>query len=196
MNHQRLILASSSPRRRELLRIAGLDFTVQPSDVEESPLPGETPVEQVQRLAEAKAQDVSRAYPEQWVLGADTIVVHDGLIMGKPKDIHDAAAMLTRLSGQIHEVFTGYCVLHRSLDRCCIGHCRTEVQFKDITPSELEAYLSSGEPMGKAGAYAIQEMGGMLVKRVTGSYTNVVGLPLVEILRVFQECGVMNADAA
>jgi len=169
-------LASRSPRRSELLRRAGIQFRVQAADVDETAFPGEPPVGYVRRLALAKAQ----AVPGDLVLGADTIVVIDGQILGKPADVRDAARMLRLLSGRPHEVITGICLLGR---HAVIAHETTTVFFAHLTEREITDYVKSGEPMDKAGAYAIQGRASCFVERIQGSYTNVVGLPVTLVYR-------------
>lgn len=172
-----LILASASPRRRELLDRMGLAHVVVPADVDETPLPGEAPEELVSRLAEAKATHVLRAHAADRpvVLAADTVVVVDGTVLGKPADAADAAAMLRRLSGRTHEVLTGVAVARG--DRVEVVVERTAVTFAELDDAEIAAYVGTGEPLDKAGAYGIQGRGGNFVTRIEGSYDNVVGLP-------------------
>ncbi|MBW2060401.1 MAG: septum formation inhibitor Maf [Deltaproteobacteria bacterium] len=181
-----LILASNSPRRRELLTLAGIDFEIQPSEVDETVKPGETPSAYVLRLARAKAEWCADHNPVSWILGADTIVVLDSKIMGKPRNRAEAAKMLQGLSGRRHEVLTGYCLLNRKLNECQCNCVRTEVEFRRLTSSDIENYLDSKEPIGKAGAYAIQGRGAALVSTINGSYTNVVGLPLAEVIELLR----------
>ena len=173
-----LYLASRSPRRRELLDQLGLAYAVVTADVDETPLPGEDPVAYVQRMALAKARAgrlaVSTAHP---VLGADTAVVCDDRILGKPADADDAMAMLRLLSGREHRVLTGIGLLGKR-EQSAVSE--TLVRFRHITPAEAAAYWAGGEPRDKAGAYAIQGQGALFVERLAGSYTGVVGLPLFE----------------
>lgn len=175
----RLILASRSPRRRELLRGAGFDFDVRPSTVEETASPGETPEEFARRAAREKALQVAAsAPPESLVLGADTVVVADGEILGKPANAPDAARMLRLLSGVTHRVITGVCIV-RAPDRVeALAHETTFVTFRSLDNDELQHYLASGEPFDKAGAYGIQGLASKFVTRVEGCYFNVVGLPV------------------
>jgi len=181
-----LVLASASPRRRRLLALAGLDFEVVPAEVDESPRPDERPADLVRRLAQAKAEHVGQSRPADWILAADTLVVLGNLVLGKPRDRAEAARMLARLSGKTHEVLTGYGLFNQALKRGHLDCCRSEVEFRELTARDIEKYLDSGEPLGKAGAYAIQGHGAGLVKRVNGSYTNVVGLPLAEIIELLR----------
>jgi len=177
-----LILASKSPRRKELLEQAGLVFTVVPSDVDEDEITVTEPDHYVRYLAEAKARDISNKHPDNWVLGSDTIVVIDSLILGKPASREDAFAMLKRLSGRVHYVFTGYCLSCQTKQRVISETVKTLVQFKELSDDEIDWYVRTPEPFDKAGAYAIQGLGTFLVKRIEGSYTNVVGLPVCEII--------------
>ncbi len=180
-----LILASASPRREELLRQVGCEFTVISSEVEEDNDRGLPPVELAVSHALAKARDVAAsAAPGAIVVGADTIVVLGDRIFGKPRDTADARRMLAELAGREHQVITGVAVVRG--DESWTDHAVTAVRFRAYGPQDIERYLANGEPMGKAGAYAIQGAGALLVEGITGCYTNVVGLPLVtldELLR-------------
>ena len=187
---KRLILASASPRRDELLKTLAIPFEVVPSLVEETRVDGEGPSQAAIRLAELKAREVRGRYPGRIVLAADTIVVLNGQMLGKPKDIGDAREMLSRLSGRLHVVITGFCLIDGSSDREIARAVATEVKMKRISAAELEGYLSSGEPLDKAGAYAIQGTGAFLVEAITGSYSNVVGLPLAEVCEALKQLGV------
>ncbi len=177
-----LILASASPRRRELLKLAGLDFTVCVSDCDESVPESLSPPEAVAEIAGRKALAVAANYPEDTVIGADTIVVVDGIILGKPKDAGDAADMLKRLSDRTHSVYTGVCVVSGSAEKRFIEI--TDVTFYALTDAEIDKYVATGEPTDKAGAYGIQGRGALLVKEICGDYFNVVGLPLARLVRV------------
>ncbi len=171
-----LVLASASPRRQELLRNAGIEFVVQPADVDETPLAGESARTCAERLARAKALAVSRTRPEDLVLGADTIVVVDGAILGKPSNADEAVRMLRLLSGRTHEVITGVCVTGpRGED---VASETTVVSVSEISDEEIGAYVATGEPMDKAGAYAIQGRASRWIPRIEGDYSNVVGLPV------------------
>ena len=177
-----LILASKSPRRRYLLEQAGLKFSVMPSDIDETKIPLSSPETYVQILSEAKAASVSEKYPDKWVIGADTIVLNYGKILGKPQSEDDARTMLEQLSGQIHQVLTGYAVVCRAKNRKFSETVKTDVLFKHLTDEEIQWYIQTREPFGKAGSYAIQGIGSFLVKSICGSYTNVVGLPVCEVI--------------
>ena len=176
-----LLLASASPRRRELLEQVQLAFEVAPMDVDESAQPGETPAALVERLAVAKAEAArDRLAPGQWVLAADTVVAVDADALGKPADFADAAAMLGRLSGREHRVVSGM-ALWRPGEAMRARHVTTRVRLRELSPADIETYWATGEPRGKAGAYAIQGRGAAFVEWIEGSYTNVVGLPLFEL---------------
>ena len=175
-----LVLASQSPRRREILRQAGIPFTVRAADVDESLLAGESPADYVQRLAAAKAYAVEAA-EDEIVLGADTTVVIDGEILAKPADAADARRMLALLSGRRHEVLTGICLRNgEAAIRDCVT---TSVVFAPISDAEIDEYVASGEPMDKAGAYAIQGLASKFVARIEGDYFNVMGLPVALVYR-------------
>jgi len=184
---EKWILASSSPRRRELLRQAGLEFEVRPSAVEETPRPRETPEEFACRAAREKALEVAvSASPNSVVLGADTVVVVGGEILGKPADAEDAARMLRRLSGATHRVITGVCLV-RAPDRVeALEHETTFVTFRKLDEEEIRSYISSGEPFDKAGAYGIQGLASKFVTRIEGCYFNVVGLPVARVYEILK----------
>jgi septum formation protein len=170
-----LVLASQSPRRSEILRQAGIPFTVRAVPVDETPLHGEPPVDYVRRLAAVKAQAVS-AVPGELVLGADTTVVAGDEMLAKPEDARDACRMLRLLSGRRHDVITGICLRRGSALVC--DHALTAVWFAPMSDREIEEYAASGEPMDKAGAYAIQGLASKFIERIEGCYFNVVGLPI------------------
>ena len=179
----RLILASASPRRAELLRAAGIDFDVRPADVDEAILPGEAPSEYVSRLAEAKARVVHERDNERTVLAADTAVVVEGEILGKPIDAADATRMLRLIGGRTHEVLTAVSIFHPGQ----IVDTRvdvTTVEFALLSEADVSWYVSSGEPMDKAGAYAVQGLASRFVTRLEGSYSNVVGLPIALVYQM------------
>ena len=175
-----LVLASASPRRAELLQAAGIPFDVVPADVDEQQHAGEDAGTYVQRLAAAKAAHVAGTHPGRAVLGADTTVVVDGDVLGKPRDAAEAVAMLKRLSGRSHLVLTGVCLIGAD-GRTETSIASTTVEFRPVTAAEIERYVASGEPMDKAGAYAIQGGAGGFVTRIEGDYDNVVGLPVALI---------------
>ena len=186
-----LILASKSPRRRELLAQMGLtDFEIHPALGEELAQPDLTPPELVQALALHKAQEVARTFAQSGdvVIGADTIVVLDDQVLGKPQNEAHALAMLTALSGREHHVYTGVAVLQDG--RALVQVEDTAVWFRNASEGELRRYIATGEPMDKAGAYGIQGRGGLLVSRIQGDYTNVVGLPIVRLASMLAQFGV------
>ena len=189
-----LILASKSPRRHYLLKQAGLSFVVVPSDVNESAFTLTSPENYVKTLAKAKAKQVSENYPESWVIGADTVVMIDNTILGKPISRADARVLLKQLSGKIHQVYTGYCICWKSKRRNFSEVIKTDVRFKNLTEAEIEWYIHTEEPFDKAGAYAIQGLGTFLVKSVNGSYTNVVGLPVCEVIEFLIKEGIIGLE--
>ena len=182
VNSGGIILASRSPRRRYLLEKAGIEFSVIPSEVDERSVSLSTPESYVIRLAEAKAADISYKYPDCWIIGADTIVFVDHTILGKPASRDEARAMLKRLSAKTHQVHTGYCICRQASNHFYSQSVTTDVSFKNLSQAEIDWYIGSGEPFDKAGAYAIQGIGTLWVSRLNGSYTNVVGLPVCEVL--------------
>lgn len=187
-----LVLASASPRRQELLRAAGISFTVQPANVDESLRADEAPRNFAERLAREKALTVSRMRPRDIVLGADTIVVISGSILGKPADGEDAARMLRLLSGRQHDVITAIAVAsHQSGGgrdpRVNVASEATKVTMNEISEQEIGDYVSTGEPMDKAGAYAIQGIASRWIPRIEGDYSNVVGLPVALVYRMLRE---------
>lgn len=194
--HTRIVLASGSPRRLELLTNIGLDFEVIPSKVEESVPPGISPEELVRSLAREKAHDVLKTLSKEQktvVIGADTMVVLDGELIGKPTDEDDARQMLRRLSERTHTVFTGVIVLkqHKDDDLKEIEHVESSlVTFRKLDEKEITAYIATREPMDKAGAYALQGVGAALVARVEGCYTNIIGLPVPTIVSMLRQAGV------
>ncbi len=178
----KFILASASPRRKELLSGMGIDFEVIVSEADESSVTKELEPElYVQELAMLKAAAVAREQKKNkhaLIIGADTVVTLDGEILGKPKDEADAENMLKRLSGRTHEVYTGYCVIRVKDGFSVCAAVKTEVKFKEINDDKIRSYIATGEPMDKAGAYGIQGLGGLLIEKINGDYANVVGLPV------------------
>jgi septum formation protein len=179
-----LVLASASPRRQELLRNAGIAFEVQPADIPEDALPGEPAKDCAERLAREKALAVALQRPQDLVLGADTIVAVDGQLLGKPADSADAARMLRQLSGRDHEVITGVCLVAKG--RPFVASEITRVTVDRITDQEIADYVATGEPMDKAGAYAIQGIASRWIPRIEGDYSNVVGLPVALVYRLMR----------
>jgi septum formation protein len=184
-----LVLASASPRRQELLRNAGIPFVVQPTDVPEIPREGEAPRPCAERLAREKAMDVFRQRPSDLILGADTIVVVDAQILGKPRDASDAARMLRLLSGQSHRVITGVCLAGPQPRAEDIRSEITLVTMNDLSDDDIRSYILTGEPMDKAGAYAIQGIASRWISRIEGDYFNVVGLPVSLVYKMLRERG-------
>jgi septum formation protein len=182
-----LILASGSPRRRDLLSQLGLTFTVSAADIDETPHAAEAAKAYVLRLAREKARAVATRHPAAWVLAADTTVALESELLGKPRDAEEARAMLGRLSGRTHAVYTGVALAGRHEEALVV---RTGVTFRALSPGEIAWYAGTGEPLDKAGAYAVQGKGGFLVASVEGSPTNVIGLPLGETLALLERAGV------
>ena len=202
-----LVLASASPRRQELLRNAGIPFTTQPADVDETPLPGESARTCAERLAKEKALKMARHHPLAHVLGADTVVVVDDQILNKPVDVEDAVRMLRLLSGRVHQVITGVCLVNPALNpsrsavakpqepapyavltaddrQVLLASETTSVTMSEISEAEIREYVATGEPMDKAGAYAIQGRASRWIPRIEGDYSNVVGLPVALVHRM------------
>ncbi len=184
----RVVLASSSPRRTQLLHLVGVRHTVMPADTDESYLAGEIPGAYAERLARAKAEKIAATDQDALVLGADTIVVVDGVVLGKPRDAHDAARMLNMLSGRSHTVMTAVAV-------CFEGRVASSIETVDVTfiplsNDDVRRYIATGEPMDKAGAYGIQGHGATIVRRIEGDYFAVMGLSLVRLVALMREVGV------
>jgi septum formation protein len=192
-----LVLASASPRRQELLRNARIAFAVQVSGMDETPLEGESPRSCAERLARDKARAVFPGRPQDYVLGADTIVVVDGAMLGKPRDAADAIRMLRMLSGRTHQVITGVCVVKAvssgqlSVASENIRSEITTVTMCELSEEEIHAYVATGEPMDKAGAYAIQGIAARWIPRIEGDYSNVMGLPVSLVYRMLRETGAL-----
>ncbi len=194
LKNRNFVLASSSPRRRELLASLGLDFEVIAPQVLESACDGESPLDFAKRMAREKALYVcAQQRPGRIVVGSDTVVSVSGEIFGKPRDEEDALSMLQKLSGVTHEVITGFCVAKSPGDVLHLGATRTEVRMKSLDTEGMRRYIKTGEPMDKAGAYAIQGAGSCLVEWIKGSYTGVVGLPLFELVSVLSDIGVVES---
>jgi septum formation protein len=191
-----LILASASPRRQELLRNAGIPFSVQPADIDETPHAGESPRDCAERLAEEKAVVISKKCPRDFVLGADTIVVVDETVLGKPRDVDDALRILRLLSGRAHIVITGVCLVEPAASgqlpvasKITTASETTQVTFCKLSDDEIREYVATGEPMDKAGAYAIQGAASRWIPRIEGDHSNVVGLPVALVYRMLRERG-------
>ncbi|MBF0210778.1 MAG: septum formation inhibitor Maf [Desulfamplus sp.] len=212
---KRLILASQSPRRRELLTQAGLEFEIVPADIQEIMIPSESPDDYVKRLSREKAQFVAQKFEDLkfspdtilnqikdeikasqtiWVLGADTTVVMGSQILEKPTSKDDAKFMLKTLSGNVHTVYTGFTLCCQSENRLITNLVKTDVLFKELTDKEIDWYVATDEPFDKAGAYAIQGLGAFMVKSINGSYSNVVGLPVCEVVDILIKENVIKMD--
>ncbi len=187
IHDMRVILASQSPRRRELLTLIGIKHEVSPADIDESLLPGELPAPHAERLARAKAHVIAEREPGAVVIAADTIVVVDGDVLGKPRDAADAHSMLTRLSGRTHTVLTAIAVAHGARTESAVES--VDVTFRVLTDAEISAYIATGEPMDKAGAYGIQGYGATIVERVNGDYFSVMGLGLRRLVDLLDRVG-------
>lgn len=182
----RLILASASPRRRDLLRQLGLSFDVRPASIDEAPRSGEAPRQCVERLARLKAEAVASSQPGALVLGADTAVILEGEILGKPRDAAQARAMLEQLSGRTHTVLTAIAFAGAARFSRVV---ETRIEFRRASPEEIDWYVQTGEPLDKAGSYALQGIGSFLISAVHGSVSSVIGLPLCETLDLLEQCG-------
>jgi septum formation protein len=185
----RFVLASSSPRRTELLRLIRIDHEVRPAHIDETQRAGESPRSYAERLAREKAQAVAEDHPDAVVIGADTIVVVDGNVLGKPADARDAAAMLRRISGRVHVVDTAVAVVRNGSVTSAVEE--VDVTFRALSDAEIERYIATGEPMDKAGAYGIQGYGATIVQRVSGDYFAVMGLPLGLLVRLLRDVGIV-----
>jgi septum formation protein len=195
LTNRSIVLASKSPRRKYLLEQAGLVFSVEPSSIDESAFSLSAPADYVRILALAKTDEISRRFPDSWVIGADTIVLIDDTVLGKPRSKIEARDMLTRLSGRSHQVITGYSIQCRTEGRRITDTSTTDVLFKTMTTEEIEWYIHTREPFDKAGGYAIQGLGTALVKSINGSYTTVVGLPVCEVIDFLIREGVLERNA-
>ena len=186
----KLILASASPRRRELLASIGLDFEVLPSTVPEVHREGEAPEEYVARLSRDKARALAETHPSRWVIAADTTVLLGDQLLEKPVDAADAARMLATIAGQTHIVYTGVTLENAERDYRETRVAESEVRMLPLSPQEIEWYVRTGEPLDKAGAYAVQGIGAMFIESIHGSYTNVVGLPLATLFQMLRRAGI------
>jgi len=189
---QKIILASGSPRRRELLSGMGLDFEIKVSGIEEEPLAGESPREHALRLAQEKALSIC-ASPEAFVIGADTIVIIEGEVLGKPENPGQAREMLQKLSGRTHQVITGYSIV-RNQEVLVSEAVESSVVFNNISEEELTWYIKTSEPYDKAGAYAMQGIGAVFIREIHGSFTNVIGLPLAELAKSLRTVGALRLE--
>jgi len=193
----RLILASGSPRRRELLGSIGVDFDVIPSDVPEQRATGESPEEYVARLSREKASAIARAHPDRWIVAADTTVLLGEELLEKPADVDDAKRMLATIAGRIHVVYTGVTVINTSRGYGDTRIAETEVRMAPMSEREIDWYARTREGLDKAGAYGAQGIGAMFIDSIHGSYTNVVGLPLALLVEMLKRAGIdpLGADA-
>jgi len=187
-----IVLASESTRRVDILRSLGISFSIIPPDIEERRMKDESPRDFVLRVSMEKARKVGEHFADKWVIGADTIVVNKGRVLGKPKDEADAFNMLKSLRGKWHKVITGYCILNVSKDIMYRDAVETRVYVRDLSDIEIMKYIETSEPLGKAGSYAVQGRGGYMVKEIKGSYSNVVGLPICEVAEVLLSLGVLS----
>jgi septum formation protein len=186
----KIILASASPRRRELLESIGLSFEVRPSSVPELPEAGEDVDTYVRRLARAKAEEIASASPDAWVIAADTVVYIGAELLEKPGSREDAIRMLERICGERHTVYTGLTLKHSASGYSETTVTTSEVWMLPLSRPEIEWYVDTGEPMDKAGAYAVQGIGAMFIERINGNYTNVVGLPLAALFEMMKKAGI------
>lgn len=191
-SHSGLILASASPRRRELLGAVGVPFRVVPSRIDEERIPGEVPRRFALRAARDKGAEVAARHPGAYVLSADTVVVAGGALLGKPRDRRDGRRMLSLLSGREHVVHTAVCLLRARDGYRDEALVTTRVLFRNLTGAEIAGYLRTGESDDKAGAYAAQGAGNLLIERISGSYTNVVGLPMTHVLSMLLRAGIVG----
>jgi septum formation protein len=187
-----IVLASQSTRRVDILRTLGISFSIIPPDIDEKKRRNESIKDYVLRIAYEKARKVGNLFPEKWVIGADTIVVLKGKVLGKPKNDNDAFLMLKQLRAHWHKVYTGYCVLNISKQIVYQDVAETKVFIKDLTDEEIQRYIKTSEPFDKAGSYAVQGKGGYMVKEIKGSYSNVIGLPICEITEVLLSLGILS----
>ncbi len=186
INTEKLILASKSPRRNDLLRQIGIQVNILPSNIDEQALLFTNPEEYVRELSFLKADHVAQSYPDSWILGADTIVISGSQILGKPRSKNEAIDMLNQLNDRDHLVYTGFCVMNREKTALIQDCVKTRVRFKHLSRREILWYVETGEPFDKAGGYGIQGIGAFLVKEIAGSYSNVVGLPVCEVVDTLQ----------
>jgi septum formation protein len=195
MQKAQLILASASPRREELLSLAGITFQVIPSEVSEEMVGSESPEEHVLRLAEAKAASVAVLYPDAWVLGADTVVIIDGEVLGKPTRREEARVMMHKLSGKTHRVITGFTLLKATTKAAVRKAVTSAVTFRKMTAEEVEWYIDTDEPYDKAGGYAVQGRAALFIRAISGSHTNVIGLPICEVVEALRSVGAIDFAA-
>ena len=186
----KFILASQSPRRAQLLRQLGIEFDTIPSNIDESLIPRVKPVAYVKTLASMKAKVVAKEVKEGIIISADTMVVLDGKLIGKPKDMSDASATIRGLSGKVHLVVSGICIIDKYTGKTKTTATTTKVKFRELSDDLITWYLGTGEPLGKAGSYGIQGKGAILIEWIKGDYSNVVGLPLVTFAKMLEDMGI------
>lgn len=189
-----LVLASSSPRRKALLQSLGIDYTVEHSSFQETAVKNKSPKNHVQGNALGKAQTVAKNHNDALIIGADTVVVYQGMIMGKPKDLKDAVAMLSMLQGNAHDVYTGLAVIDTWSNKTISNYEKTRVIMRALTPKEINSYLKCINPLDKAGAYAIQKYGSLIIEKISGCYYNVVGFPIAKLEEMLLSIGVTLFD--
>ena len=187
-----IILASKSPRRKELLEQAGLKFEIMAADIDEDSVPLSRPRDYVSELSRIKTDHIAKRYPDHWVIGADTIVVVDDAILGKPKTRDDAGQMLTSLNNRCHSVFTGFTISCQARKITLTKSIETKVLFKNLSLEEINWYTGTDEPYDKAGGYGIQGIGAFMVRKINGSYSNVVGLPVCEVMESLSTLGIIH----
>lgn len=192
INNEKLILASKSPRRRELLEQIGLSIKIIPSNIDENRITIKEPEKFVKELSFLKAESIADLHSESWVLGADTIVVVQDQILGKPQSKEDAIKMLSKLNNREHSVYTAFCIINQKANIIIKKAIETRVNFKSLSDSEITWYVETKEPFDKAGAYAIQGIGAFLVKHISGSYSNVVGLPVCEVVETLMDLNIIQ----
>jgi len=192
INTENIILASKSPRRKDLLEQLGLKIKIVPSNIDEAVISIKNPEKHVKALALLKAENIAVFYPNDWILGADTIVVVDNQILGKPNSKTDAIAMLNKLNNCEHSVFTGFSIVHQEKNSIITQSVETKVFFKYLSQREIQWYVNTGEPFDKAGSYAIQGIGAFLVKQILGSYSNVIGLPVCEVIETLMNLNIIQ----
>ena len=192
VSDEMIILASSSPRRRQLLEIVRVPFKVISPQIVEEKFQGESPREYVARLARAKATEVGKEVKDRWILGADTIVLIDGEVLGKPRNEKEAYSMLKKLSGKRHAVMTGFFIYHPENNQSEGDVVESLVKIKNLDEKEIKGYIKTGEPFDKAGGYAVQGIGMFMIEEIVGSYTNVIGLPVCEVIEALRRVGAIR----
>ncbi len=192
INREKIILASKSPRRKILLEQIGINIEILPSDIDEKKVSVKNPVAYAQELAELKAGSVAASYPDKWIIGADTIVVLQNKIMGKPESKAEAISMLNSLNNREHDVITAFCICNHKKGFMVTESITTRVYFKNMEREEINWYADTHEPFDKAGGYGIQGIGSFIVKKITGSYSNVVGLPVCEVVEALKKLNLIK----